>query len=111
MNNRPDTSASRPRTVRLPVSTGVRECQGLKQQLLVLVKSPDAVLIDISDVELIDTAALQLLFAFSRERIANDLSTIWQGDSPTFRSVATAMGLEAIDSGGSSTNRACKHES
>lgn len=83
-----------PETFRLPVSAGVRECAALKQQLLGLVESADAVIIDISGVELVDTAALQLLFAFGRERNANGLMTIWQGDSPTFLSAAAAMGLQ-----------------
>jgi phospholipid transport system transporter-binding protein len=99
-----------PPTVRLPLNTSVRECAALKQQLLVLVDSADAVSIDVSDVELIDTAALQLLFAFSRERIANGLGTIWHGDGPAFRSAASAMGLQLGDSPGASTNRACKHD-
>jgi phospholipid transport system transporter-binding protein len=81
-------------TIELPAITSVRECVGLKQQLLERLKSADAVLIDVTAVELIDAAALQLLFAFSRERIAADLSTVWQGDNPTFRTAAAAMGLQ-----------------
>jgi phospholipid transport system transporter-binding protein len=102
---------SDPSTVPLPVSTGVRECAALKQQLLALVESADAVIIDVTAVELIDTAALQLLFAFSRERIANGLSTIWQGDNPTLRHAATAVGLPLGDSTGPSSNRECQHDS
>jgi ABC-type transporter Mla MlaB component len=83
-----------PPTVRLPASASVRECAALKRQLLVLVESTDAVLIDVTDVENIDTAALQLLCVFGRERSAHDLSTIWQGDSPTFRTAATALGFQ-----------------
>jgi anti-anti-sigma regulatory factor len=99
-------SAASPRTVRLPMSTCVRECPELKQQLLMLVDCADEVRIDVTDVELIDTAALQLLFAFSRERIANGLSTIWQGDSPTFRNAATTVALQVGDFTGPSTNGA-----
>lgn len=84
---------SAPQTVRLPASTSIRECAALKQQLLALLESTDAVFIDVSDVELVDTAALQLLFAFGCARNAKELSTIWQGDSPTFSSAATALGL------------------
>jgi phospholipid transport system transporter-binding protein len=97
-----NTSVANPRTVRLPVSISVRECAALKQQLLVLVDCADEVRIDLTDVEVIDTAALQLLFAFSRERIARGLSTIWNGDSPTLRSAATAVGLQVGDSTGPS---------
>lgn len=87
-----------PQTFQLPVSVAVRECAALKQQLLELIESGDAVLIDVTGVELVDTAALQLLFAFSRERIANGLMTIWQGDSTTLRSAADALGLQMSDS-------------
>lgn len=99
-----------PQTFRLPVSAGVRECAALKQQLLALVASADAVSIDISGVELVDTAALQLLFAFSRERNANGLMTIWHGNSPTFLNAAAAMGLQMGDRDRASTNSACLHD-
>jgi hypothetical protein len=98
-------------TVRLPVSTSLRECAALKQQLLVHLESPDPVLIDLADVELIDTAALQLLFAFSRERHANSLSTIWQGDGPTFWNAVNAAGLQIGDTAGTGTNGARKYDS
>jgi anti-anti-sigma regulatory factor len=93
-------------TVRLPVSASARECAALKQQLLVLVESADEVRIDVTDVELIDTAALQLLFAFSRERFAQGLGTIWGGDSPAFRNAAAALGLQVGDPAGPSTDSA-----
>jgi phospholipid transport system transporter-binding protein len=100
-----------PQAIRLPASAGVRECAALKQQLLALVESSDTVLIDVTDVELIDTAALQLLLAFSRERIAKDLTTTWQGDSPTFRNAATALGLEVGGSASPANISACQHVS
>jgi anti-anti-sigma regulatory factor len=93
-------------TVRLPISASIRACAALKQQLLVLVESADEVRIDVTDVELIDTAALQLLFAFSRERIAQGLGTIWEGDSPAFRNAAAALGLQVGDPAGPSTSSA-----
>ncbi|MGC1460503.1 MAG: STAS domain-containing protein [Steroidobacteraceae bacterium] len=100
-----------PQAIRLPVSTSVRECAALKQQLLALVESAEAVLIDVTDVELIDTAGLQLLFAFSRERIVKGLNTTWQGDSSTFRNAATALGLEVGDSAIPANVSACQHVS
>jgi len=99
-----------PPVVLLPTRSSVRECAALKQQLLALVAYPEAVRIDVTDVELIDTAALQLLFAFCRERIAKDLSTIWQGDSPAFRAAATAVSLQVGDSAGPSSHSACQHD-
>ena len=110
MTNSIEDAAAGPRAVRLPVSTSVRECAALKQQLLLHVEFADAVLIDLTDVELIDTAALQLLFAFSRERTANGRSTIWQGHGPTFRNAATAVGLQLGYSAASGANGECKHD-
>ena len=101
---------TKPQAVRLPVSTSVLACTALKQQLQELVASADPVLIDLSDVELIDTAALQLLFAFSRERTTHGLSTIWQGHGPAFRNAATAVGLKLGQAGGANTNGECKHD-
>jgi hypothetical protein len=100
-----DSSMANPQTVRLPVSTGIHECPALKQQLLALMDSAEVVVIDVTAVELIDTAALQLLFAFNRERISLSLNTIWQGDSPTFRNAATALGLQLHDSAATDSAR------
>lgn len=81
-------------SVQLPMGNTIRECTVLKRQLLALLECPEAVLIDVADVELIDTAALQLLFAFDRERAARGLGTVWQGDSAPFREAAAAVGLQ-----------------
>ncbi len=96
--------------IRLPVTTSVRECATLQQQLLELVDVADTVTVDVGDIELIDTAALQLLFAFSRERSANGLHTVWQGDNPALRQAADSVGLQFGDSGGVGAPRECKHE-
>jgi anti-anti-sigma regulatory factor len=106
-----NTAVALPVTVRLPMRATLRECMALKQQLLGLVESAESVTIDVTDVELIDTAALQLLFAFGRERIAKGLSTCWQGDSPTVRTAATTMGLDMGDSAGSDTSSVCNNVS
>jgi phospholipid transport system transporter-binding protein len=111
MSTSSDTSVAGPRTVRLPPSISVSDCAALKQQLLALVKSSDTVLIDVTDVALIDTAALQLVYAFSRERSGNGLSTNWQGHSPTFRNAATALGLRLGDDAGLCSNSASDHDS
>jgi anti-anti-sigma regulatory factor len=89
----------------------VRDCVALKQQLLGLVESAESVTIDVTDVELVDTAALQLLFAFGRERTTAGLTTLWQGDSPSIRSAAMAMGLEVGASAVSDSLSACNNVS
>jgi anti-anti-sigma regulatory factor len=80
-------------TVRLPANADVRESASLKQELLLFLESPDVVLIDVTDVQRVDTATLQLLFAFCRDRLAGGRSTAWQGDSPALCGAAAALDL------------------
>src|SRR5580698_3634583 len=109
MNNNANPPGENPYTVALPAIATVRECAVLKQQLLVLLESAQAVQVDVTNVELIDAAALQLLFAFDRERLAGGLSTIWQGDNLTFQAAVVAMGLPIGDCAGSRAPSGCKH--
>lgn len=94
MNNNTNASGTGPETVSLPMGVSIRECAALKRQLLGLIGSAEPVLIDVADVEVIDTAALQLLFAFGCERVANGRNTSWKGDSVAFREAAAVLGLE-----------------
>ena len=91
--------------------SSILECAALKEQLLALLATADPVCIDVGDVEVVDTAALQLLFAFSRERTVNGLTTLWQGDNPNFRSAVAALALPLGDCPIPPTNNACQHVS
>ncbi len=42
-------------------------------------------MVDVTDVERVDTAALQLLYAFARDRKSRGLDVQWQGDSRGWR--------------------------
>jgi len=89
----PSTSESN--IVRLAATSGIRDSAALKEQLLPLLQSPDAVVIDVSEVEHVDTAALQLLFAFARDRKSIGLAVLWQGDSPAWRIGAAILNPDA----------------
>ena len=78
------------RVIRLAATISIRDSNALKQTLLPLLQSQDPVVIDVSDVTHIDTAALQLLFAFSRDRRSSQRALQWLGDSTAWRNaVAT----------------------
>jgi len=87
-------SASGTQTIRLPATTGIRDGATLRQQLLPLLEAPEPVVIDVTDIERVDTVALQLLFAFNRDRCANGRSVVWQGDNLVWRNAAASLGLK-----------------
>jgi ABC-type transporter Mla MlaB component len=67
-------------------------CSGLEK----LLKDPGVVKLDISAIQRIDTAGLQVIGAFARERAAQQLPVAWQGDSAAFASAAKLLGLTAL---------------
>jgi ABC-type transporter Mla MlaB component len=67
-------------------------CSGLEK----LLKDPGVVKLDISAIQRIDTAGLQVIGAFARERAAQQLAVAWQGDSAAFVSAAKLLGLTAL---------------
>lgn len=85
--------------IRLAANVGIRDGAALKARLLPLLESPEPIIIDVTDVEHVDTAAMQLLFAFARDRRAAGLAVTWQGDSSAWRSgvatLASAAGAPA----------------
>jgi ABC-type transporter Mla MlaB component len=62
----------------------IRHCADTYAQLLMAMAEGQAVSIDISQIERIDTAALQLLYAFQRDAKAQGLVTIWSDASKVF---------------------------
>jgi phospholipid transport system transporter-binding protein len=81
---------------RLPVVCTVRESATLRTDLLDLLASADAVTLDVGAVERIDTAALQIVFAFVRERRAAGGMVNWSGDSEGFTEAARLVGLDRM---------------
>ena len=80
-------------TFRLAPTTGLREAAAFRQSLLDLLAEAQTVVIDVSQVERVDTAALQLLYAFERERRARGAGVVWQGESAAFRNGVKTLGL------------------
>lgn len=108
----PDASAAAPASqpvVRLDSNCTVKDAAALKQSLCAVLNNEAAVIIDVGSVERIDTAAIQVLCAFVRQRAADAHAVIWQGIPTTLREAAGLLGvsdmlmLPAEDAAGAAT--------
>ena len=88
----------------LPAECTLAGASELKTHLTPLLSHPASVKLDGSRVRRIDTASLQLLVAFIRDRRANGLPIEWMGQTPTLGHAVNLLGLTAeLDAGGSAT--------
>ena len=78
----------------LPVSCTVRDSGALKSTLLDLLMEPRPVSFDVRAVERIDTAAMQVLCAFVRDRKAAGGSVQWIGTTENFSEAVRLLGLQ-----------------
>ncbi|MBC7984441.1 MAG: STAS domain-containing protein [Candidatus Obscuribacterales bacterium] len=74
-------------------SCTVRDCAALKVALLDLLRVDGDVTLDVGAIERIDTAALQLLVAFVRDRKANSRNVLWAGSTASFYEAVNITGL------------------
>ena len=79
-------------SIALPANCGIRDAARLKAALLVLLPQA-AVTIDAGGLERIDTAGVQLLVAFTRDRAAKGFGTEWRGVNTTLRDAVNILGL------------------
>lgn len=87
-----DAAAAAP-ALALASSCTVKDAADLKIALCGLLQSPQRVVLDASNVERIDTATLQLLFAFVRDRRACGLQVTWQGSSAALLDAADLLDM------------------
>ena len=81
-----------PACIALPANCSIRDAAQLKATLLELL--PQAtVTIDAGALERIDTAGVQLLVAFTRDRAAKGFGTEWRGANATLHDAVHALGL------------------
>jgi anti-anti-sigma regulatory factor len=80
----------------LSASCTVRDCVALKSALLDLLMDPQPVTINVSAVERIDTAALQLLCAFVRDRHAAGGQVLWTACTESFSEAIRLLGLQKV---------------
>ena len=98
---RPRTGESRPApipsqpatTVVLPPECSLSQIDTLKLQLAGLSQQPLAVVIEVGELRRIDTASMQLLAAFVRDRGASAKPVRFAGDSPVFGEAVRLLGL------------------
>jgi anti-anti-sigma regulatory factor len=76
----------------------LREAVALRAELSDRVDLVDAVGLDASGVQKVDTAGLQVLLAFTRQRRAAQAATVWTGCSDSVRKAAASLDLaRALD--------------
>jgi ABC-type transporter Mla MlaB component len=82
--------------VKLMANCTIRDCGALKADLGAVVTSAESVSIDVSALERIDTAALQLLCAFVRERKQRQLEVTWHGTSAALTEAVRLLGIATV---------------
>ena len=74
----------------------VKDAAALKDTLLQVVDEPGAVAIDAKSVERIDTAVIQVLCAFVRDRAARNLAVTWRGTPQPLLDAARLLGVGTL---------------
>lgn len=74
----------------------VADAGTLKSGLARLLDEAQTVAVDISAVQRIDTAGLQVLTAFVLDRMVQDRDVEWVGHAPALTAAATLLGLNSI---------------
>ena len=74
----------------------VADAASLKERLAGLLDQPLAVTLDVSALQRIDTAGLQVITAFVRDRAEHDRKVEWRGSAPALTGAAKLLGLTSI---------------
>lgn len=80
----------------LPSNSTVKDAASLQAALLNVVESTATVALDARSVERIDTATMQLLCAFVRERTARNLGVQWLGSPAVIVESAGLLGMQSM---------------
>lgn len=91
----PTESANEPVVV-LAANCSVKDAASLKTSLCAVANESAAVTLDASAVERVDTATMQLLCAFARDRIARKQSIVWRGQSQALHDAIRLLGVGAL---------------
>ena len=83
-------------TLALTAECLVSGASTLKESLAGLLDEPQPVTLDITALQRIDTAGLQVLTAFIRERAGHGRTVEWRGTAPALTSAAQLLGLTAL---------------
>ena len=80
----------------LAANCSVKDAAALKSSLCALANESAAVTLDTSAVERVDTATMQLLCAFVRDRTARNQSVVWRGVSQALNDAVRLLGVSAL---------------
>ena len=92
----PVVDASGTAAITLAANCSIKEVATLRQQLIAAVDVTGPVVIDAEAVERIDTATLQVLYAFVRDRLAGDREVTWQGVPAALTDAARLLGVRDL---------------
>ncbi len=92
---RPGTAAGAS-ALALPSECTLAHAETLKLSLAVLLKTVKPVTVDVRGVRRIDTASMQLLAAFARDRRLSELPVRMSGESAVFDEAARLLGLREL---------------
>ncbi|HUI60631.1 MAG TPA: STAS domain-containing protein [Steroidobacteraceae bacterium] len=85
-----------PASLSLPADCMVADAAALKESLAGLIGDSRPVRLNVAALQRIDTAAMQLLAAFVRDRDQNGLRVEWQGTAPSLSTAARLLGLTSV---------------
>lgn len=80
----------------LASNCSVKDAAALKSSLCAFSNHGDAVTLDVSAVERVDTATMQLLCAFVRDRSGRNQSVAWRGESAALQDAVRLLGVSAL---------------
>ncbi|MGH8219836.1 MAG: STAS domain-containing protein [Steroidobacteraceae bacterium] len=83
-------------TLHLPSECTLADVHELKSKLTALLKTESPVCVDVSGLRRIDTASLQLLAAFARDRCASRRAIDIRGESTVFSEAVRLLGLDRL---------------
>jgi anti-anti-sigma regulatory factor len=89
-------SATKAAVLALPAECTTADAGALKTRLQKLLMQSQVVTLDRSAVQRVDTATLQMLAAFLRDRRAEGLDVEWSGEAAAFTSAARLLGLSSL---------------
>lgn len=82
--------------IKLDANCGIKDAAALMDSLRAMVDVPDDVVIEAGGVERLDTAIVQLLCAFVRQRASLSRKVVWRGSSPALAEAARLLGVQAL---------------
>jgi ABC-type transporter Mla MlaB component len=83
-------------TLALAAECTVADAASLKESLAALLDQPLPVTLDVTALQRIDTAGLQVISAFIRERAGNGRPVEWRGTAPVLTNAAQLLGLTSL---------------